>query len=240
VFGVAFAISPQTPRILLDSVTRSSQDENTQIRIEQYDQIPELLAPRPILGAGYLTLDPDIQIFDNAYLTGLIEFGILGLVFTLWWFLLALVRCWAAARSAMAWEKVLPISGALAVTALLAGSATFDAWTFDQFLPTCLIVLGLGVGRSDVIGRRARGEPTPTVAETDSLATVAGASAVESGPDDLTDIKGVGPVTARKLADAGIASIATIAAMNAEELAQRTGSSPKVAAKWIDSARNLR
>jgi len=168
VLGVAFVISPQTPRLLLDSVTKSAQDQNTQIRIERFERIPELLAPRPIVGAGYLTHDPDIQIFDNAYNLGLIEFGILGLVFTVWWFLIVLVRSWTATRSAKAREKVLPVAGALAAIALLAGSLTFDAWTFDQFFPTCLIVMGLGVGRSDAILRRPHEAHAPDGSVTSS------------------------------------------------------------------------
>lgn len=156
--GVAFVVSPETPRLLLDSVTRSDQDQNTQIRLERFERLPELMAARPIVGAGYLTHDPGIQIFDNAYNLGLIEFGILGLVFILWWFLCALVRSWTATRSARPDEKVLPIAGALTVIALLAASTVFDAWTFDQFFPTSLIVLGAALGTSDVILRRKRAE----------------------------------------------------------------------------------
>jgi len=153
---LAFVLSPQTPRLLLDSITRSGQDQNTQIRLERFQRIPELLAARPIVGAGYLTHDPDIQIFDNAFNLGLIEFGILGLVFTLWWFLSILVRSWTATRWAKRDEKVLPITGALTVIGLLAASSVFDAWTFDQFFPTSLVVLGVAVGTSDVILQRRR------------------------------------------------------------------------------------
>jgi hypothetical protein len=157
--GFSFALSPQTPRLLLDSVTRSDQDQNTQQRLERFERIPELLAPRPILGAGYLTHDPGVQIFDNAYNLGLIEFGIFGLIFTVWWFVIALVRSWSATMWATDSEKILTISGVATVIALLAASGTFDAWTFDQFFPTCLVVLGLAVGRADVVLARERRWP---------------------------------------------------------------------------------
>ncbi|GMQ94794.1 MAG: hypothetical protein BMS9Abin12_2302 [Acidimicrobiia bacterium] len=170
-FGMAFALSPQTPRLLLDSVTRSSEDQNTQIRLERFDRLPELLAPRPILGAGYLTHDPEIQIFDNAYNLGLIEFGILGLIFMIWWFLIALVRSWSATLWATSKEKILTIAGVVTVISLLAASATFDAWTFDQFFPTCLVVLGLALGRSDVVLRRERRWSRPTESEFDPAVT---------------------------------------------------------------------
>jgi O-antigen ligase len=152
--GGAFAISPETPRLLLDSVTRSENDQNTQIRLERFQRLPELLAPRPIVGAGYLTHDPAIQIFDNAYNLGLIEFGILGLILTIWWFLCCLVRSWTATRWARREEMVLPVAGVLTAVGLLAASSTFDAWTFDQYFPTCLVVLGVAVGTSDTILRR--------------------------------------------------------------------------------------
>ena len=44
------------------------------------------------------------------------------------------------------------------MVALLAASGTFDAWTFDQFFPTCLMVIGLAIGRSDVIVERSNYE----------------------------------------------------------------------------------
>jgi len=162
--SASFIVSPQTPRLLLNSVTRADEDQNTQIRLERFERIPELLAPRPILGAGYLTHDPHIQIFDNAFNLGLIEFGILGLILTVWWFLCCLVRAWSASRWAQPDEKVLPVIGALTIIALLAGSAVFDAWTFDQYFPTCLVVLGASMGVSDVILRRRASERRQGVA----------------------------------------------------------------------------
>lgn len=154
--GVAFVLSPETPRLLVDSVFRSDEDPNTQIRLERFERIPELLAPRPVVGAGYLTHNPEIQIFDNAYNLGLIEFGILGLIFTIWWFLCILVRCWTATRWSDESERFIPIAGAVVLIAMMAGSTVFDAWTFDQFFPTCLVIFGVAVGTSDRVIRRER------------------------------------------------------------------------------------
>lgn len=59
-------------------------------------------------------------------------------------------------------------------------------------------------------------------------------------PDrDLTDIKGVGPVTAGKLADAGITDVATVAGMSPTDLAAAVGTTESTAAGWIESARTL-
>lgn len=154
--SVGFILSPETPKVLLDSVFQSEDDASTQARIERFDVLPDLLEPRPIVGAGYLTHDTDLQLFDNAYYMALIEFGILGLVLTVWWFLICLVRAWSATARAAPDDAILTACGVAAVLALLVGAATFDAWTFEQFLPMSLIVIGLGVGRSDVVLRRWR------------------------------------------------------------------------------------
>jgi polysaccharide biosynthesis protein PslJ len=154
VFVAAFIVSPQTPRLLLNSFTNPDQDHNTQVRLSKFDSIPELIADRPFFGTGYLTHDPTIQIFDNAYNLALVETGIIGLAFFVLFFVLILSRCWSAFRSASKREAILPFAGLVAAMTVLVGGATFDAWTFDQFFPTALIIMGLGAGRSAVIQRR--------------------------------------------------------------------------------------
>lgn len=152
--AIAFAVSPGTPRLLLNSFTNPGADPNTTVRLERFARIPELLEPRPFLGAGYLTYDPQIQFFDNAYNLALIELGIIGLIAAVVFFIACLIRTWTGAVRAKGTEAVLPIAGVIGTLAVLAGGLTFDAWTFDQFFPTCLILMGLGLGRSAVILRR--------------------------------------------------------------------------------------
>lgn len=156
VLALSFAISPQTPRLLLNSVTNPGGDQNTTVRIERFSRVPELLDERPFIGAGYLTHDPDIQIFDNAYNKGVIEFGIVGFALVILFFFTALATTWSATTKAKKLEIVLPAVGVIAALSLFAAAATFDAWTFDQFFPTCLILLGVGLGRAAVILHRER------------------------------------------------------------------------------------
>lgn len=157
--AIAFAVSPETPRLLLNSFTDPGSDPNTQIRVERFERLPELTAERPFLGAGYLTHDPAIQIFDNGYNLALVELGILGLAAFIAFVVTSLVRSWTGAIRAGPDEVILPIVGVIAALALLAGGTTFDAWTFDQFFPTCICLLGLGLGRSAVVLRRgSKGE----------------------------------------------------------------------------------
>ncbi len=210
--GVAFAVSPQTPRLLLDSITRSDEDQNTQIRIERFGRVPEPLEERPIIGAGYLTHDTEnVQLFDNAFNMAIVEFGILGFVLTLWFLLACLVRSWAGSIRARRDEIVLTIGGISAVFALLAGAATFDAWTFDQFLPTAIIVLAVGVGRSDVILRSeaaqvidATSDASPRGSEIFVTLTPSARSLDTYGGDDETH---EGPMTSSGRCDGDTSAI---------------------------------
>lgn len=156
VLMVSFALSPSTPRLLLNSLTNPEEDQNTTVRIERFSRVPELLAERPAVGAGYLTHDTNVQLFDNAFNKAIIEFGVLGFALVMGFFLTALATCWRGTARARPDEIVLPAVGVIAAISLLAAAATFDAWTFDQFFPTCLLLLGLGLGRSTLILGRER------------------------------------------------------------------------------------
>lgn len=64
-------------------------------------------------------------------------------------------------------------------------------------------------------------------------------SQIAPSSDDLTDIKGIGPVTAEKLTMAGVTTIAEVAGMRPEELGSTVGASVSTAEKWIASAKTL-
>lgn len=57
--------------------------------------------------------------------------------------------------------------------------------------------------------------------------------------DDLTAIKGVGPVMSGKLLDAGITSIAAVAKADPAALAEDAGITEATAERWIESAKTL-
>ena len=73
-------------------------------------------------------------------------------------------------------------------------------------------------------------EPPPKFREPTS------APDADTADEDLTAVKGIGPVTAEKLHDAGVTSIADLAAADAEDLAASVGSSASTTAKWIEAA----
>lgn len=64
--------------------------------------------------------------------------------------------------------------------------------------------------------------------------SVAAPAAAAAEGDDLTQITGVGPAAAKKLADAGITTYAALAAVDAE-----TFTATKVKPEWIEQAKSL-
>jgi hypothetical protein len=154
--AVAIVLFPGSFRLVLNSLTNASDDPNTQVRVERLALVPQLMEERPILGAGYLTFDPSIQIFDNAYNLALVELGLLGTAVLLTFFFVAINRCRQGAHVADDEDAIFPIAGFIGGLALLVGGVTFDAWTFDQFLPTCLVLMALGCGRTHAVLHQRR------------------------------------------------------------------------------------
>ncbi|OLZ40343.1 class III poly(R)-hydroxyalkanoic acid synthase subunit PhaC [Natrinema saccharevitans] len=60
---------------------------------------------------------------------------------------------------------------------------------------------------------------------------------IESEPDDLTDLRGVGEAYAEALAGAGVETVAELADADAADLAAETGISPNRIEDWIEQAR---
>ena len=57
--------------------------------------------------------------------------------------------------------------------------------------------------------------------------------------DDLTVVKGIGPVTAEHLTDAGVSSIEDLASADPSALAETLGKSETAVAKWVQAAADL-
>lgn len=54
--------------------------------------------------------------------------------------------------------------------------------------------------------------------------------------DDLTEIKGIGPAFASRLAEADIASFGDLAEQEADAVAEAVSTTPETAQRWIDAA----
>ncbi len=97
------------------------------------------------------------------------------------------------------------------------------------------VIVGLGAAAWAV---RDRLLPSPEIHD-EEPPRFRDASQIRPASESLTDIKGVGPVTAKKLSEAGVASIAEIAEMRPEDLGPTVGASVASAEKWIESAKTL-
>ena len=160
--GALFVVSPSTPRLILNSFTGQAPDHNVDVRLERIPLVMGFLEDRPLLGAGYLTHDNRITFWDNAYLHGLAEMGILGFTSLLFFLVSATIRC-LTALSASGFRRDLAIFGFMGGAGLLIGGTTFDAWTFGQFLPMCLVLLALGVSQADVHVDTVRARRSPAL-----------------------------------------------------------------------------
>ena len=152
-------ISPNTPRLILNFVTGQQTDQNVAVRTSKYELLPELIEKRPFLGAGFETSDPALVLFDNAYLTELVELGIVGLALLLGFLLVVAARSFSSLRRVDRADQPIVLSGVLAAVVLFVGMATFDVMSFAQLFPTCLIVMALGLARADGVRRRRLQEP---------------------------------------------------------------------------------
>ncbi len=59
----------------------------------------------------------------------------------------------------------------------------------------------------------------------------------EMAPDDLTEITGIGPVFAARLAAVGVDTFRGLSEMDTTTLADTVGTSPTAAADWVSQAR---
>jgi predicted flap endonuclease-1-like 5' DNA nuclease len=100
------------------------------------------------------------------------------------------------------------------------------------------VVVGLGAA---VWALRDRLLPTPELTDEPAPRFREAEPAAPAAADDadLTRIKGIGPVTAGRLAAAGVEGVAALAAMSPIEVAAAAGTSEANAARWIESASTL-
>ena len=148
-------ISPNTPRLVLNFFTGQSTDHNYAVRVSKYDLVPVLLGRRPVLGAGFLTSDPSVVIFDNAYLTALVELGILGTALLLFFLAAVAGRSIAMLTASPETDRPIFMAAIVAALTLFVTMATFDVLSFAQLFPTSLILMALGAARADVHRRQA-------------------------------------------------------------------------------------
>lgn len=106
-------------------------------------------------------------------------------------------------------------------------------------------LVGIGAGAAAIIwmvkDRLLGPEAAPVTVETAPAFRVApGPPQVpEAGSDDLTAVKGIGPVYRARLEEAGISSFDRLASSSSDDVSAAAGVDPERAADWIDQAHNL-
>lgn len=109
----------------------------------------------------------------------------------------------------------------------------------NKTLRNLLRVAGVAVGIGAAIwAMRDKLLPAPNVPDEPParFRTGPGNAPPPSDGDDLTAVKGIGPVYASRLDSAGLASYAALAAADAAAVATAAGVSEAVAQGWIDRA----
>jgi predicted flap endonuclease-1-like 5' DNA nuclease len=114
-----------------------------------------------------------------------------------------------------------------------------------QFAKIGGMIVGLGAGVVAalwLLKDKIAGPASAPVESADAPASRV-APSVEEAPvppaDDLTGIKGIGPVYAARLAEAGIASFAALATADAADLAEQTDAPEGQVEDWISQAQDL-
>jgi O-antigen ligase len=168
--GVA-AVALATPKVvttLTGFFAGSGTDPSVQTRTDDYQFVGELVSHHRLLGYGggtYLPADA-FAIFDNAYLKWLVEFGYVGLVVLVVFYMLLPVASAITIRRRTAVEEYGLLAAAL--SAGLAGaavaSATFDAFAFPTQASTQALFIGL-VGALWQIALRYDARLTPAASE---------------------------------------------------------------------------
>jgi predicted flap endonuclease-1-like 5' DNA nuclease len=104
-----------------------------------------------------------------------------------------------------------------------------------QFLRIGGVVVGLGAA---VWALRDRLLPAPEIPDGPPPRFRTGDTSTAQG-DDLTTVKGIGPVYAERLVEAGIASFAGIVSSDAAAVSEAAGVSESTATSWMEQAANL-
>ncbi len=106
------------------------------------------------------------------------------------------------------------------------------------FLRIAGVLAGLGAAawalRDKILPAPAVPEGPPPRFRTPPSKPAAGAE-----PDDLTKVKGIGPVYAERLAAAGFDTFAALRSAGPEALGDAAGVSAETAAKWVRAASQL-
>jgi hypothetical protein len=153
---LGFTVAKLVPNSVESLTEQLSKDGNTDpslaTRLQDYDELDNLLGPHPWLGRGpqaittYVSRDGTPMILDNQYLLSIAETGVLGLAAMV---VVILATANAAARRLRGGADDHAVFTAVlcATVAFAAMAATFDVLRFNQASALFMIVVGVASTR---------------------------------------------------------------------------------------------
>jgi O-antigen ligase len=124
----------------------TNADSSVASRVDSFGVAADYFSRAPIIGRGFGSFLPRYRIFDNQYLVGLVETGVLGLIaMLLLWVVPVVGIARVVRRSAPASPQRLLGSGLLASCVVGGvGLGFFDGFGFPMMPAVWFVLLGLG------------------------------------------------------------------------------------------------
>jgi O-antigen ligase len=124
----------------------TSADSSVTSRLDSFSVAGSYFSRAPILGRGFGTFLPRYRIFDNQYLLGLVETGIVGLLaMILLWVVPVVALARVIRRAAPSTPERLLGTGLMASCVVGGvGLAFFDGFGFPMMPAIWFVLLGLG------------------------------------------------------------------------------------------------
>ncbi len=158
---------PSSVESLTEQIAKDGNDDpSLATRLQDYDELDNLLGPHPWLGRGpgaittYVSRDGTGMILDNQYLLAIAETGLIGLV-AMGGLIVATGTGAIRRRRVAPQEQGLFVAVLCATAAFAVMAATFDVLRFSQASSLFMIVVGLaasGGAASRVVAPPARPE----------------------------------------------------------------------------------
>lgn len=199
--AVIFVTIPGILGSMAGLFTNISADSSAQSRTDSYGFAMEFVQRSPWVGRGFSTFLPIYRIFDNQYLTLMVEVGVLGLLAVLALQLRSLMCALAVRRRAE--DPVLSQLGQAmfaSVAAGCVGMALFDGFSFPMAAGLLFLMMGLsGCLHRLVIGPVVSGRAATTEAVTATGPAPEDDETVAAAPAPMPETAGVraGSTTSR-------------------------------------------
>ncbi|TSD94466.1 O-antigen ligase family protein [Skermania sp. ID1734] len=150
--GVEFLVSPGTIDAIVRTVTNADEDPSVLARVADYGRVAATFRAHPIFGLGLGGAPPsEYGFLDNQWLQALVQGGIIGVAGMLVLAVGAVFGVAGALRSAAdRRQRDLAFAMGAMLMSILASSATFDLFTFQQATLLFFVLYGLVWSNYDV------------------------------------------------------------------------------------------